>query len=716
MKSLITLLFVVFLAGMTSAQHTLKTAVKETRLPALDKKLHDYTIFTMDTRQLTNLKKNTTNQFSISLDKNHSWDLVLEPNDLRAPSYQAVRVTDEGEKTWDYEVTTYKGYSNRNTENQVRLTIEDEHISGYIQDGDDMFFVEPIKDILKSNTSKDFVLYRATDVTNPGITCAASKFEDGVKVVENEAQYKSNASNGCMALELAIEADYDYYTIHGAETANTILGILNQVEGVYDSQIDLDIQVTFQRIFETANDPYTDTINTAGYILSEFRNHWNMNMGHIERDLAHLWTGRSTGGIAIGMAYTNAACSSPTYTYSFSQNIGSFAASRQVLTAHEIGHNLGGQHSHGESCSGSGSIMCSGVQPGSFYFSDAAIQTITAKLNSSAQCFIARPSKLEAEVSCTDVKLTWAGSSDNGFDVRVRPVGDTNWASYTSTSNFLQLAGLTASEYEFQVKQTCNSVDSGFSPSTTFSPEQTLDLQLTVFLEGAYDKDTDKMRTSLNDLKILPGQADSDRSRQPYNVAPWNYYGTEGLNWKGTDYQKIEAENGNKKVVDWILVSFRTSPIPTDEIKRAAALLLEDGSVVFPDENVFPAYAATDVYIVIEHRNHMGVMTPQIAQVNSCTLSYDFSSKDSYVDATGIGFGQKTDTGRWVMYAGDGSQGTDGMSYDITGSDKAIWAIENGFSRLYSDADFNLDGDITGADKALWAPNNGKSSRVEKSY
>jgi len=191
MKSLITLLFVVFLAGITSAQHTLKTAVKETRLPALDKKLHDYTIFSMDTRQLTKLKKNTTNQFSISLDKNRSWDLVLEPNDLRAPSYQAVRVTDGGVKAWDYEVTTYKGYSNRNTENQVRLTIEDEHISGYIQDGDDMFFVEPIKDVLKNNTSKDFVLYRATDVANPGITCAASKFEDGVKMVENDAQYKS---------------------------------------------------------------------------------------------------------------------------------------------------------------------------------------------------------------------------------------------------------------------------------------------------------------------------------------------------------------------------------------------------------------------------------------------------------------------------------------------------------------------------------------------
>lgn len=721
MKSLITLLFAVFFLGTITAQNTINTQVKTDRLSTLDEKFSDYTIFSMDTRQLNDLRKSTSQTFSanISLSKNQSWDLVLIPNDLRAASYQAIVYTDKGEQTWDYEVHTYKGYANQNTENEVRLTIKDDHVSGYISEGDDLYYIEPVRQIVKSSNSNDFVIYLTSDMTQTtNITCQADHLQEGVEIVENDATLKSGGAAGCYTLELAIEADYEYYQIHGDESNNIIMGIMNEVEGVYSTDFGLDIDITYQGLYTTENDPYSDSITTSGYIISEFRNYWNSNKQDVHRDLAHLFTGRSMNGVSVGVAFTNATCSSVSFAYGVSQNIASFANSRFVLTAHEIGHNLNAQHSHGESCSGGGSIMCSGVQPGAFYFSEAAKTAISAKLNAITDCLGgSKPGGLTADTGCSTVNLTWEGSADADYAVRVRPTGTVAWTNYDSPTNTLQIDNLEAQEYEFQVRKGCNATEDGFSEAVSFTMSQSIALQLNVFLEGAYDESTDRMRTNVNNLKLLPGQADNPTAGQPYSAAPWYYYGIEGLDWTAADYQAIEAQYGGTKVVDWILVSFRTSILPEDEMLRAAALLLEDGTVVFPEDDIFSAYNLTSVYVVIEHRNHMGIMSPEPLNVDdNCTLAYDFTTDDSYIDAEGIGFGQTKRQTRWAMFCGDGNQAGDNMSYDITGSDKSIWVAENGFSRAYSNSDYNMDGDITGADKALWVRNNGKSSRVLKSY
>ena len=268
--------------------------------------------------------------------------------------------------------------------------------------------------------------------------------------------------------------------------------------------------------------------------------------------------------------------------------------------------------------------------------------------------------------------------------------------------------------YEFQVKNGCNP---NFSTSEFFTPIQSVALQLSVFLEGAYDPATDLMRTSLNDLELLPGQANNSNAIQPYGTAPWNYYGTEGQGWNKGDYQAVEEANNGMKVVDWVLVSFRMSPAPEDQILRAAALLLEDGSIIFFDDNLIPTYSVTSLYIIIEHRNHMGIMTPQLIDADeNCALNHDFTLSDSYVPQEGIGFGQTINNNRWLMHAGDGNQIADEMSYDITGSDKSEWLSNNGDFLVYSNVDYNLDGDVNGSDKGTWELNNGKSSRVLKSY
>jgi len=239
-----------------------------------------------------------------------------------------------------------------------------------------------------------------------------------------------------------------------------------------------------------------------------------------------------------------------------------------------------------------------------------------------------------------------------------------------------------------------------------------VDVQIYLYLEGPYDAGIAEMTTVLSTVrKLLPGQTPTSNlatptpAGQPYSIAPWNYTGTEGAGWTDVDYTGDE--------VDWILVSFRTGTGKTTEVAQTAALLNKDGSVRFPDRCALLASAADSVYVVVEHRNHMGIMSPTPIEVVNGVLVHDFRTTDGYKDPTS--FGQKQlSTGDWAMYTGDSDQAADLVSYDITGIDKTVWFDNNGVFDIYMEPDFNLDGDINGQDKSLWYDNNGIASRVPK--
>ncbi len=241
-------------------------------------------------------------------------------------------------------------------------------------------------------------------------------------------------------------------------------------------------------------------------------------------------------------------------------------------------------------------------------------------------------------------------------------------------------------------------------------------IELFAWLEGAYIAANEEMHTELNVVRgLLPGQTPTSAlvsptpDGQPYSQSPWNYAGIEGDGWTDADYIAYPVE-----VVDWIFVSFRADIARSTQIGQGAALIHKDGSITFPERCALPVVAGLDsVYVVLEHRNHMGVMTPQAIPIVNNLVSYDFRTANTYKDLTS--FGQKElPSGEWSMFAGDGNQEYDFPSYDISGPDKTIWLEDNGVFNMYMMPDFNLDGDINGADKILWTENNGVSSRVPK--
>lgn len=233
-----------------------------------------------------------------------------------------------------------------------------------------------------------------------------------------------------------------------------------------------------------------------------------------------------------------------------------------------------------------------------------------------------------------------------------------------------------------------------------------------VLLEGAYDTLNQNMQATLNTERyILPGQFnntmfDHTTATQPYNIAPFHYSGKEAV--------PNSFENYPTGVVDWILLSLRTDITSETEVVRTAAWVTKNGRIQLlkPLFDAIPT-VYDSVYVVIEHRNHMAVMSPEKIPIAGNIISWDFTQQDSYT-------GEDTGTGQiqlhpnvWTMITGDGSQINDN-GYDINADDKAIWQSYNGNFGKYLPADYNMDGDINGADKIFWQRNNGKFSSVPR--
>lgn len=210
-------------------------------------------------------------------------------------------------------------------------------------------------------------------------------------------------------------------------------------------------------------------------------------------------------------------------------------------------------------------------------------------------------------------------------------------------------------------------------------PLQNFALSLKLFLEGPFQDSV--MSTDINPLLPL---------YQPYSQAPWNYMGDENVN-----------SVPNPDIVDWVLVELRdaqdaASATAGTRIAQRAAFLLSSGSVV--DTNgfsnlTFNLTVQNQLYIVLRHRNHLGVMGALPAMPAGNIYSYDFSSGSGQVYG-GLAGHKEIISGIWGMISGD----SDGNGL-ITSDDKVLyWNPQAGLAG-YLPSDFNFDGTVDNRDK-----------------
>jgi hypothetical protein len=287
-----------------------------------------------------------SNSRRLSIDVNgEQLELEVVPNDLRAPNYRAEDTGPVGSRQIESPaVTTYKGSVVGRSGSEVRLTIDGPRIEGFFNVGTDRFFIEPASKYSKSASEYESVVYKAEDsLVDNSFACEAD-IPTRIKAGDQMAGLESVGSLEVQKrLDVATEADLEYVNTLGSATAanSEILSILNMVEGTYSTELNLRIRVTFQHTWTTA-DPYAAS-NTSG-ILTNFQTYWNTNYSAVQypRSTAHLFTAKSNA-LSQGIAYVGVVCLSAGASYGLSGYI-SWAPGKYLVPAHEIGHNLGGQH------------------------------------------------------------------------------------------------------------------------------------------------------------------------------------------------------------------------------------------------------------------------------------------------------------------------------------------------------------------------------------
>ena len=242
-------------------------------------------------------------------------------------------------------------------------------------------------------------------------------------------------------------------------------------------------------------------------------------------------------------------------------------------------------------------------------------------------------------------------------------------------------------------------------------------LNINVMLQGACAPEGGPMSTELNEGGYLPGQKPATYfgvatpAGQPFNQAPWFYEGSEGSNDKSNG--KSNEDIYESTVVDWVLVSLRENIKKESEVWRAAGLLHNDGYIEFFDSAMLPEDNVEGYYVVIEHRNHLPIMTPEKVSINDGMLSYDFTKQNSFTSLLGVGQIQD-DFGTYMMIAGNGELVVELSSdIDINARDLTLWIQNNGANSSYFLEDYDMNGDINIKDRIMWQKNNGLFTTLE---
>jgi hypothetical protein len=223
-----------------------------------------------------------------------------------------------------------------------------------------------------------------------------------------------------------------------------------------------------------------------------------------------------------------------------------------------------------------------------------------------------------------------------------------------------------------------------------------ISLNLKIMLEGPFA--STEMTTLLNSTGNIPLQ-------QPYGVSPWFYTGTESV-----------SSIPNANVTDWVLVELRQTSggagtaTSGTRIARKAGFVLKNGNIVDLNGSAYlqvNANVTQNLYVVIWHRNHLGIMSANPVTQSGGIYTYDFTNSSAKAYG-GTAAQKQLATGVWGMMAGDGNG-----DKVVNPSDKTdVWGTSAGKAG-YFPGDFNLNSQVNNPDKnGLWLGNLNKQSQV----
>ena len=258
-----------------------------------------------------------------------NWKLSLYKTEILAKDFKIK--TSDGRTLEAPTAHYYQGVLNNDSNSSAVISVFEHELNGVMSDSSGNYDLGLYGDKAANN----YVLYRSNELA------AKIPFECHTDDVNLPAPTAAVVVD-CRIVKVYIECDFDLYTKRGSSITNVntfVTGFFNQVASIYTNE---SIQIQISEIYVwTSTDPFI-SLTTSSAILSAFRTTRTTFNGNI----AHLLSTRSSN--LGGIAYLDVLCNTG-YSHAFSNiynsysNFPTYSWTVNVFT-HEMGHNLGSNH------------------------------------------------------------------------------------------------------------------------------------------------------------------------------------------------------------------------------------------------------------------------------------------------------------------------------------------------------------------------------------
>jgi len=227
----------------------------------------------------------------------------------------------------------------------VAATVDETGVLARIQlvDGFD-YWIQPLAPETAMAGQLDHVWYSSDDVEEHGGTCGADDIhtDNGGAFEVNVGQNYNGA--GLAIAEVGCDSDRHLHLDLGESVPavqNRMISTMNALNIQYESQVGIQHQISHMIVRTAGGPPYQS--NNPSTLLNLVRNNWNANLGHIQRDVVHHFSGKSFQGSTIGVAYLGVICQLSS-AYGIVENFTGNFSCLTDLSAHELGHNWNAGH------------------------------------------------------------------------------------------------------------------------------------------------------------------------------------------------------------------------------------------------------------------------------------------------------------------------------------------------------------------------------------
>ena len=236
----------------------------------------------------------------------------------------------------------YKGKLKNRPGSWARLADLNGKWSGAVYDGEELYLIDSLDNLgsdlsaLPELAGSHLAVLRASDIDHQGSCATQANEGSGSFYSDIAAELRENVAlaTASRQLNVTVITDTEYATRISGSVSDQVMSVMNVVDGIFSAQVDLNISV--QEIRELTNNGNL-TSTSSGTLLDQLEDYTRSQLTN--PGLIHLFTGKDLDGSTLGIAYIGAVCR--TLGIGLSEAYSIIGA---LVTAHEIGHNLGSPH------------------------------------------------------------------------------------------------------------------------------------------------------------------------------------------------------------------------------------------------------------------------------------------------------------------------------------------------------------------------------------